>query len=65
MSQINTRRKKLNKSRYNLHYRLKMENPIEAETLNPGKRTFTKMPESNIGKKLVNKYGYVVLVRMK
>lgn len=62
MSRLKLRKKKLDKARYNLHYRLKEKHPDDANLLDPVHRTFREKPNSPAALKLVREFGYKVMI---
>jgi len=61
MSRLTKTKKQKDKARYNLHYRIKQKHPYDSQLLDPIQRCFKKTPQSNMGKKLVNEFGYSIL----
>lgn len=64
MSIIKTTLGKRNKARYNLHYRLRTQYPEDAKFLNTARREFEITPNSELGKRLVNDFGYVIVMSL-
>lgn len=60
MSQLKNRKLRLDKARYNLHYRLRKNHPEDALILDPIQRQFSKTLKSTLGLKLVNEFGYSI-----
>lgn len=64
MSIIKTSLRKRNKARYNLHYRIRTQYPEDASILNTARREFETTPNSELGKRLVNDFGYTIVMSL-